>query len=172
MNELISLAREAISAHFENKEIKIPRGKFRERRGVFVTLTINNQLRGCIGFIEPIFFLNEAVIKAATAAAFSDPRFTPLTKEEFNKIKIEISILTKPELMKGDYTKQINIGTDGLIIEKGNYKGLLLPQVFTEFNANPEEALEMTCKKAGLEINTWEDSSVKVYKFQVEIIKE
>ena len=129
-------------------------------------------MRGCIGFIEPIFTLGQGIIEAARSAAFSDPRFPALQKDECKKVKIEISVLTEPKLMKGDYIKQIKIGTDGLIIEKGMHKGLLLPQVFTEYNADPKIALEMTCEKAGLSRDAWKDKSVKLYKFHAEIIKE
>lgn len=170
MNELIALARKAISTKFENK--KISTDKFKDKKGVFVTLTIDNELRGCIGFIEPIFPLGQGIIEAARSAAFSDPRFPALQEDEFKKVKIEISILTEPKLMKGDYIKQIKIGTDGLIIEKGMRRGLLLPQVFTEYNADPKTALEMTCEKAGLSKDEWKDKSAKLYKFSVEIIKE
>lgn len=173
MNELIELAREAISFHFENKKLKnILIANLKNKRGVFVTLTIDGNLRGCIGFVEPIYPLGQAIVEAARSAAFHDPRFPPLTKEEFVNVNIEISILTKPALIKGNYLESIKIGRDGLIIEKNQHKGLLLPQVFTEFNADSKMALEMTCEKAGLNRDAWRDKTIKVYKFQVEIIKE
>ena len=121
--ELIKLARSSINAYFSNAESKVSdkiKNKFNAKQGVFVTLTIDGELRGCIGFPEPILALYEAVIESARSAAFSDPRFSPLVKEELDKVHIEISVLSVPELIKvkkpEDYLKKIKIGSDGLII--------------------------------------------------------
>jgi len=143
---------------------------------VFVTLNIDGELRGCIGFPEPVLPLYEAVIESARSAAFSDPRFMPLSKEEFDKVHIELSVLTVPELIKvkksEDYLNKIKIGSDGLII-RGEYgSGLLLPQVFTEYKCNPKKALEMTCQKAGLSSDAWKDLKNKIFKFQAHIFEE
>lgn len=167
---LLKLARESIESKFTNKEIDIPEG-FHEKRGVFVTLTIDKKLRGCIGFIKPVHTIKESIISATKAAAFHDPRFPPLTEDELRKIKIEISLLTKPEIIEND-PKNIDIGKDGLIIAYGLNKGLLLPQVATENNMNQEEFLCQACLKAGLSPNAWKDKDCKVYKFQAEIFKE
>ena len=114
---LVKFARNSIASYFENKNIKML-DDFSDAQGVFVTLHSypDKQLRGCIGFPEPIFALKEAIFSAARAAAFSDPRFRPLEKNELNKVIVEISVLTKPELIKGDYLKNIKIGEDGLIV--------------------------------------------------------
>lgn len=170
--ELIKLARKSINSKFSNQEIKFDDNS--EKKGVFVTLHTypDNELRGCIGFIEPVYKLKEAISKAAILSAFSDPRFYPLRKEEIDKIIIEISVLTKPALIKNDYLKNIKIGEDGLIIEHKDYSGLLLPQVFTEHKCNAKKALEMTCNKAGLDTSAWKEKDCKVYKFQVQIFKE
>ena len=170
---LVKLARNSIFSFFENKEVKLPDG-FGDKQGVFVTLHTfpEKQLRGCIGFPEPIFILKEGVAKAARAAAFSDPRFNPLEKNELNKVIVEVSVLTKPELIKGDYLKNIKIGKDGLIVNCGGFSGLLLPQVFTEWKVDVKGALEMTCGKAGLPKNCWKDQNCKFYKFQSEIFIE
>ena len=148
---LISIAKESISSEFGNKEIGISdhiKERYSEKSGVFVTLTIDGELRGCIGFTEPMFPLWEAVANAARAAAFEDPRFPPLTEEEWKSkgFNAEVSVLTEPEELKGkpeSYPKQIEIGKHGLIVEKGHSKGLLLPQVFTEYRADAEKALEI-----------------------------
>jgi len=177
--DLIFLAKESISTYFNDKEVSVTddiKKKFSEESGAFVTLTIDEELRGCIGFTEAMFPLWETIVKTAQSAAFSDPRFKPLTDEEFKKIKIEVSVLTKPELIEvndvSDYEKEIEIGKHGLIVEKGMYKGLLLPQVFTEYNVNWEKALEMTCQKAGLSADAWKDSDCKIFRFSALIFNE
>lgn len=170
--ELLQLARDSIEFFFKDKEVKTE--KFKEKKGVFVTIYTNNKLRGCIGFIEPTTNLGMHVIKAAKLAAFQDPRFPPLKETE--KFRIEISVLTKPELIKETepekILEEIEIGKDGLIISYGNYNGLLLPQVATENNLSKEEFLEAVCNKAGLQGIAWKSGKCKLYKFQAEIFKE
>lgn len=178
--KLVMLARKSIRSHFYNEEVKISddiKKKFSEKQGAFVTLNMHGELRGCIGYPEPVLPLYEAIIEAAKSAAFHDPRFAPLTKNEFEEITIEISVLTKPEQIKvlksDDYLKCIKIGEDGLIAEGGFHnRGLLLPQVFTEYDADPEMALSMTCQKAGLSSDAWHNLDVKVFKFQAQIFSE
>lgn len=175
---LIKLARDSISSKLNNRKIQIEpevKSRFSENAGAFVTLTADCDLRGCIGFTEALFPLWETVEKAAAAAALEDPRFPPVAKEEFKTIKIEVSVLTKPELLKGkpgEYEKQIEIGKHGLIVESGYAKGLLLPQVFTEYGVNASEALDMTCQKAGIARNSWKSPQCRVYKFSAEIFTE
>ena len=177
--KLIKLARDAISSVFEAKQVEAEKylmEKFSKPQGVFVTLTIDKQLRGCIGFAEPVFPLYDAIVRVARSAAFEDPRFPRLQKQEFKNIEVEISVLTVPELIKGekpeDYLKKIKIGKDGLIIRSSFGSGLLLPQVFTRYDCNPKQALEMTCHKAGLSDDAWKDLHNKIYKFQAQIFKE
>lgn len=176
--ELITLARETIKNSLEDKRTKADESlkkKYNEKMGCFVTLTIGGKLRGCIGYPEPILPLYDAIIDSANNAAFSDPRFPALSKREFEKIEIEVSVLTVPELIKGEpssYPSQIKIGRDGLIIRGPYGSGLLLPQVFTEYNCNPEKALEMTCQKAMLDYDAWKDKKNKVYKFSAIIFSE
>jgi uncharacterized protein len=177
--ELISLAKDSINSYFQDIDFKVDqkiKDKFSKKQGVFVTLTINNTLRGCIGFVESVYPLYKAIIDAAKSAAFSDPRFNPLTKLEFSKIKIEISVLTIPSLIEvkgfSEYVDHITIGEDGLIIKSNYGSGLLLPQVFTEYKCNVTKALEMTCEKAMLPHDAWKDLDNKIYKFQAHIFKE
>ncbi|MBU0930290.1 MAG: AmmeMemoRadiSam system protein A [Nanoarchaeota archaeon] len=170
--ELLKLARNSIESFFDNKEIKTE--NFKEKKGVFVTLYTDNKVRGCIGFIEPNSSLGVHVIKAARLAAFQDPRFPPLKKNE--KFRIEISVLTKPELIKEKepekILKNIEINKDGLIISYKGYNGLLLPQVATENNLSKEEFLEAVCNKAGLQGISWKTGKCTLFKFQAEIFKE
>jgi len=189
---LIEIARKAIKTYFSKEDFNVD--EFNEKKGIFVTLYKKNELRGCIGYIKEIELnkgiveaarsaagcigyikeieLNKGIVEAARSAAFSDPRFNPLQEDELKDIRIEISLLTKPELLEGNYLKQIKIGRDGLIIESNFTSGLLLPQVFVEYNADIEEALEMTCEKAGLNRDAWKEKDIRVYKFRCEVYSE
>ena len=176
---LINLARRSIKAFFDKKEIKLKKAeeKFKEKQGVFVTLHIypEKQLRGCIGLPYPVLPLGNAIIEAAKSAAFNDPRFFPLAKSELDKIIIEISVLTVPELIKCkpvELPAKVRIGKDGLICSYGNYNGLLLPQVATEQRWNTKEFLEQTCVKAGLSPTTWLKPECHFYRFQAQIFSE
>ncbi len=173
--KLVKLARDTIKSSFENKEIKLEES---EKRGVFVTIHTHkdHQLRGCIGFPEPILPLNEAIIQASKSSAFSDPRFLPLRKEELDKVIIEVSILTLPELVKvekpEEYLEKIKVSRDGLIAEVENFRGLLLPQVPVEQKWNVEEFLNQVCLKAGLLEDTWKQDSCKLYSFRSQVFLE
>ncbi len=177
---LVKLAREAITVYLkEGRVIPIPETEdtvMHENRGVFVTLNKENCLRGCIGYPEPVMPLINAVVDAAISAAVRDPRFNCVTLEELETIELELSVLTKPELIHVDdpteYLDNIIIGEDGLIVESGPYRGLLLPQVATEWGWNKEEFLSNTCNKAGLSSECWLGRDVKIYKFSSEIFEE
>lgn len=177
---LIKFARKTIENALEGKETNIEKEiyeKYKEKSGVFVTLEKypSKELRGCIGYIEPVFPLIYAVKDAALNAAFNDPRFPPLEKEELDNITIEITILTKPQLIEDDpknYEKHIEIGVDGLIVERNFHRGLLLPQVPVEWGWNKKEFLMQTCLKAGLNPEAYKDKETKVYKFQGKIFSE
>ena len=151
----------------EIKEIEGELNKF--EAGVFVTLKIDKKLRGCIGFVEKRP-LGKAIKEAAKFSAFYDPRFNPLTKEEFENIKIEITLLSEPKEIKNkeiqNIIKEIEIGKHGLMIKSNEGSGLLLPQVAIQHNFNPIEFLEATCIKAGLSKNSWLKDDVKIFKFE------
>ena len=177
---LITLARNAVSAHFSHKQVKIDKKlaqDFNELAGVFVTLNKAGELRGCIGFPEPVYPLYEAVTKAAVSAAFSDPRFIPLDKDELSHVKFEVSVLTPPRLIEvrnpEDYLSKIKIGRDGLVVKGTFHSGLLLPQVAVEYKWNAKTFLEQTCAKAGLDRNSWTDfEQCRVYSFQGMVFSE
>lgn len=174
---LVKLARHSVETFFSKRIINMPEAdKFTEERGVFVTLNELEHLRGCIGFPEPVYPLKRAIIDAARAAAFKDPRFMQVTEDELSDISFEVSVLTKPQLMEvenpEEYLDKIEIGKHGLIIKNGFNSGLLLPQVFTEYKSTPKEALEMLCQKAGLDEDTWKDEDTKIYFFQAQIFEE
>jgi len=173
---LLRLARDALESSFKDSDPDTSKaGHLTQLRGCFVTLHKNNQLRGCIGFPKPIMPLYEQIIAASKAAAFDDPRFPSVNKDELKGLIIEISILTRPELIKvkdsEEYLKNVEIGRDGLIIQ-GKSSGLLLPQVATEYNFSPKQFLECVCEKAGMDKNAWKDTDNKIYKFHAEIFSE
>jgi AmmeMemoRadiSam system protein A len=170
---LLSLARNTISLKIDNKDSPQSRNfsKTLERlAGVFVTLNKNDQLCGCIGYVEGIKPLQTAVEEMAIAAAFNDPRFPPLEKEDMKDLDIEISILSPLEILAD--INNIEIGKHGLIIESGLHRGLLLPQVAVEYNWNNISFLEHTCQKAGLSVDAWKDESTKIQVFSAEIFSE
>lgn len=177
---LVELAREAIKTYLKDEkiiEVPVDTPKLlRESMGVFVTIHRKGQLRGCIGYPEPVKPLVNALIEISVSSATADPRFPPLSLDELDEVELEVSVLTKPELIevktpKG-YLNQIKIGEDGLIVEKGVYRGLLLPQVAVEWCWDVEEFLANTCMKAGLSPDCWFDEKTKIYKFQALIFHE
>ena len=181
---LVKLARKAITEYLKNtKKIRPPPEtpeKLKTKCGVFVTLNklINHKkdLRGCIGYPEPILPLVEATINSAVSSAVEDPRFPPVTLKELDKIVVEVSVLTPLQLVEvenpKDYPKKIKIGVDGLVVELGWNKGLLLPQVPVEWGWNEEEFLSNCCIKAGLPPDYWLLPQTKIYKFQAIIFEE
>ncbi len=174
---LIKLARDSIISFFSGKFLHMHESdKYIDKLGVFVTLNKYDQLRGCIGFPEPVYDLQRGIVEAARAAAFKDPRFPAVTESEMEDITVEVSVLTKPKLLEvedpKEYLDKIKIGKHGLIIRTGFQSGLLLPQVFTDYESTPQQALEMTCQKAGLNNDAWKDPESKIYTFSAQIFEE
>jgi len=177
--KLIKLAHDAISAYFEGKTLEVSeelQKEFKEEKGVFVSLYVKEELVGCIGFPEPIFPLWLAVRKAVIGAGFGDPRFPPLVKSQMRDLRVELSILTKPEVIEiknpKEYLKKIKIGRDGLMVKDEFGSGLLLPQVAVEWGWDAEEFLNQTCMKAGLDPDCWRNTKRNVYKFQGQVFTE
>ncbi|WP_407413734.1 TIGR00296 family protein [Methanobrevibacter sp.] len=178
-NYLVKIAKDSIKYYLENgKKLEKPADypiELDENLGVFVTLNKNFRLRGCIGYPEPIMPAIDATMEAAVSAAVNDPRFPEVSIIEFDDLDFEVTVLTKPEMIvvahPNQYFDEIEIGRDGLIIQKGFAKGLLLPQVATENKFDTEEFLEQTCMKAGISADSWMDESCDVYKFQGQIFK-
>lgn len=165
--ELLKLARQTIAQYLQKgkKEFaETENPKFREKRGVFVTLHRKGDLRGCIGHPLPMMPLYHAVIDNAIASATEDPRFSRVKAEELPEIDIEISILTVPQKVKGH--EDVVVGRDGIIISKGFYRGLLLPQVPVEQGWNLEEYISYGCRKAGLPPDEWREGGVEIETFQ------
>ena len=142
----------------------------KEKRGVFVTLKKRGQLRGCIGYIQAFLPLEQAVKEMALAAAFNDPRFPPLSRNEYKDISVEISVLSP--LRRIQKVDEIEVGKHGLYIMRGCNSGLLLPQVATEYGWDCLTFLEQTCYKAGLSCDAWKDENSAVFTFSADIIEE
>lgn len=176
---LLENARKAIELYVKEKKVHKIQAKnplLNKKVGIFVTLNTHpeKELRGCIGFIQPDSILKETLPQAAVAAATQDPRFSPLTEEELDKITAEISILSEPQLIKAtnpkEILKQIEPGKDGLILKKGNYSGLFLPQVWNML-PEKEQFLSNLCFKAGLmDPQAWKDA--QLFKFKVQAFEE
>ena len=181
---LIELARKAVEQYLKTRKYaKAPENtpkKLLQHCGVFVTInSITNgekQLRGCIGYPYPTNPLAEAVIDSAINSATQDPRFYPLSLSELDDVVFEVSVLTPPEPVEAkkpeEYVSKIKVGEDGLIVEKGIFKGLLLPQVPVEWEWCEEEFLCQCCIKAGLPPDTWLAKGTKIYKFKCVIAQE
>jgi hypothetical protein len=181
---LVELARKAVEEYLKSrKRISVPENiseKLLQPCGVFVTInTIRDgekELRGCIGYPYPTTPLVQAVIESAISSATQDPRFYPLSLSELDNVVFEISVLTPPQLIEvkkpSEYLPKIMVGKDGLIVEKGMFKGLLLPQVPVEWEWDEEEFLCQCCIKAGLPPDCWLLKDTKIYKFQAIIFEE
>jgi AmmeMemoRadiSam system protein A len=167
--QLKQLARQTIEGVLFDKD----KGEFepteimKEKRGAFVTIKKNDQLRGCIGYLKGVSPLHETIREMAIQAAFRDPRFGPLQQNEWKDIDIEISVLTP--LKKINDASEIEIGVHGLYIERGPYSGLLLPQVATEQHWDRTTFLENTCFKAGLSRDAWKSKDAVIYIFSADV---
>ena len=124
-------------------------------------------MRGCIGLIEAVKPLAETIQEMALSAAFCDPRFPPLTSQEFKDIALEISVLSPLQQIKN--VEEIQVGVHGLYIRQGPYRGLLLPQVATEYHWDRDTFLQQTCVKAGLPPMAWKDPETVISVFSADI---
>ncbi len=167
---LLRLAREAVLAKLagtpppaiaaELKAVLPPCG------GVFVSLYRHARLRGCVGRIRELPGLAEAVRECAVAAAIEDPRFTPMTPDESDGMRLEISVLSAPvSALPADVLP----GRHGLAIERGYHRGVLLPQVATKYQWTRERFLQETCVKAGLPADAWQDPQTRIEIFTAEV---
>jgi AmmeMemoRadiSam system protein A len=173
--ELLRIARRSIETVFEGyrfePDVASLDAELRRPSGAFVTLHERiGALRGCIGSIEPVAPLVHAVASNAFNAAFRDPRFLPVRKEEVPELHIEISVMS-PIIAVVDVA-EIEVGRDGLIIRRGPRAGLLLPQVATEYEWDRDTFLSQTCVKAGLPGDAWRSSDCRIERFSAEVFSE
>jgi AmmeMemoRadiSam system protein A len=170
---LLQVARDSIASHLQGKAATPAKGTspvLEELRGAFVSLHRRGQLRGCIGYIEAVKPLLQTVREMAPAAAFQDPRFRPLQADELADLEIEISVLTPLKLIKS--TEEIEVGQHGLYIVRGLKRGLLLPQVATQYHWDRQTFLEQTCNKAGLPGDAWKNPGTQIFIFRAEIFAD
>ncbi len=170
---LLESARNTIEQYVRYRkvpEVKPLTGPLAEKRGVFVTLHRRGELRGCIGYVEPVKPLYLATRDMAISAATEDPRFPPVRPEELSEIDIEITVLSP--LQRIYDPKSVVVGKHGLVVRKGFYSGLLLPQVPVEQGWSQKEFLEFTCRKAGLPPDAYKDKDTELYVFTGEVFGE
>jgi uncharacterized protein (TIGR00296 family) len=179
---LVKLARRTVEEYFRIKSEEsqeLPSRRLERPGAAFVTVEKYangvRSLRGCIGYIKPVKPLYLTVKEVALQAAFNDPRFPPIKKEEINNVTFEVSVLSEMEKAPTDREgrkKFVKIGRDGLMVAYGLFSGLLLPQVPVEYGWSVEEFLSETCVKAGLPWDCWFNSNVEVYRFRARIWRE
>lgn len=142
-------------------------GSLEEKSGAFVTIKNRGSLRGCIGYVRGYQPLYETVRQMAIHAAFNDPRFLPVAKDEWADCDFEISVLTP--MKKIERVDEIEVGVHGLYMEKGVHSGLLLPQVAAEYGWDRAQFLEHTCEKAGLPKDAWKSKDIDIYIFSADV---
>ena len=181
---LVRLARRTVEHYLKRGEKPpIPNNigeKLRRPGAAFVTIETyyapeRRELRGCIGYIAPVKPLVETVMDVALEAAFSDPRFEPLKEEELDSVTFEVTVLGPMELLPRnpkERPKSFRVGIHGLIVRKGFFQGILLPQVPVEYMWDEETFLAETCVKAGLPPHCWLDEETEFYKYTARIWRE
>ena len=174
--ELLKIARESIESRFENAELKVSEAikkKYSAKQACFVTLTINGELRGCIGSLEARQELWKDVAENAQHAAFDDSRFESLSENELKKVKIELSVLTIPRKIEYKTEKELKklIKNHGVIIKKGWNSATYLPQVWEDL-PDSDEFLSSLCAKAGLSDDAWKSLDLEVSIYDAVIVKE
>jgi AmmeMemoRadiSam system protein A len=167
---LLQLARESIAAELAKSRLSVtaPNPHLLEPRGAFTTLHLNGGLRGCIGFIEPLYPLWETIQQTSRAAAFQDPRFPPLTADELPYMQLELSIMS---LLRPISAEDVIVGVHGLLVSQDGHRGLLLPQVAPEWEWDRETFLSQTCVKAGLPPDAWQKGA-QLEAFTAEVFGE
>jgi len=167
---LLQLAHDAIAAALDKRDIDLapPSDHLAEHRGAFTTLHKNEGLRGCVGYVFPMYSLYRTIAETAVAAALNDTRFLPVGVEEVARLQVEISVLSPLQVIDPE---DVEVGKHGLLITYGNRRGLLLPQVPIEHHWDRETFLRQTCVKAGIPPDAWEHGA-KVEAFTAEVFRE
>lgn len=170
-----SLGQKVAEAETDSLNAALADDCFQSCYGTFVTLQIDGQLRGCIGNLTATEPITTGVRRNAINAAFHDPRFSPLTVKELDRVEIEVSILTEPRLLEfrdnADLLKKLRPNIDGVIIRKGHASATFLPQVWEQLS-QPREFLAHLCMKAGLSPDAWQNSEIEVSIYQVQYFEE
>jgi AmmeMemoRadiSam system protein A len=170
---LLKLARKTLEDHFIRgalPDFQTDCPELLEQKGAFVTLQKEGVLRGCIGQLDPDCELFKVVQQCALSAAFADSRFPPLQQKELDILDIEISVLTP--FHRVESIEEINVGKHGLYIVRDLHRGLLLPQVASQYGWDRVAFLEQTCHKAGLKESAWKDPQTFLYTFEADVFSE
>jgi AmmeMemoRadiSam system protein A len=170
---LLAIARHAIETYVRTGKAYVePREEMalNQRNGCFVTIKQRGQLRGCIGNFQSEHPLFREVAEMAIASATKDPRFYPMREEDLAGFELEVSVLSP--LRKIDSIQEIEVGRHGIYLEKGFYRGVLLPQVAVEHGWDRDTFLKQTCVKAGLPTNAWSADDAEIYVFSAQIFGE
>ncbi|PYR78819.1 MAG: hypothetical protein DMF86_04975 [Acidobacteria bacterium] len=166
---LVELARAAVEERVGRRPPAMAdAGDLPQASGAFVTLKRKGQLRGCIGTLECRRPLAEEVARCAISAARDDPRFEPVRASELDDLEVEVSVLGPLEQIDPGDPGAIVVGRHGLVVEQGQRRGLLLPQVAPEWGWDRLEFLAHTCRKAGLPPDAWQRGAL-VYRFEAEV---
>jgi len=168
---LLKTARSSIKSGQDNMKYAVPDipQDLDFKSGCFVSLHMRGRLRGCIGNFRDDINILKNVSEVAVQAAFSDPRFGPVSKDELGMCSIEISVLSP---MTKASAEEIEVGRDGIYITKGFQRGVLLPQVASEHGWDRETFLQQTCFKAGLPQDAWKAEDTVIYRFEAEVFSE
>jgi uncharacterized protein len=178
--DLVSRARAAVEAQVTGAASRggraasagaIAAADMPDASGAFVTIKRRGELRGCLGTLQCRRGLAEEVARCAADAASEDPRFPPVSKDELPELSLEVSVLGPLEPIDPAAPGAFEIGRHGLVVEQGSHRGLLLPQVATEWGWTPEQFLRQTCVKAGLPQDAWRHGA-GVYRFAAEVFGE
>jgi AmmeMemoRadiSam system protein A len=173
LRELLGVARRAIEARLAGRRFaEEPKDGWRgEPRGAFVTLWTRpaHELRGCVGYIEPVYSLVETVARAAVSAAVDDGRFPPVSGDELPGLSIDVSILSRLEPIRPE---EVVVGEHGLLLRHRGRSGLLLPQVPIEHGWDRDTFLDHTCLKAGLQPGAWREPGARLLGFTAVVVGE
>jgi hypothetical protein len=170
---LLEIARRTIETYVRSGRLYVePREEksLNVRSGCFVTIKQNGRLRGCIGNFQSEHPLFKEVAQMAVASASKDPRFYPMKEDDLADFSLEISVLSP--LKKVESIDEIEVGRHGIYLEKGYYRGVLLPQVATEYDWDRETFLKQTCVKAGLPTDAWKAEDAEIYIFSAQVFGE
>jgi AmmeMemoRadiSam system protein A len=169
---LVDLARRSVTAQVTGAGAPVmPALDLPDASGVFVTLTEHGELRGCLGTLQCRRGLAREVARSAADAARQDPRFPPVTAGELPDLSVEVSVLGPLEAIDPRDPDAITVGRHGLVAEQGSRRGLLLPQVATEWGWTTRQFLDHTCVKAGLPADAWEHGA-RISRFEAEVFGE
>lgn len=173
-DQLPELARQAISAELYGDALPMPRGEWGALAATFVTLTLDGKLRGCVGSLRAHRPLGEDVINNARAAAFHDPRFAPVGKEELARLTIEVSVLSPPYALpsgtRDEALAALTPGRDGVILETQQHRATFLPQVWAQL-PTPQEFMAQLLRKAGLPPDYWSED-IQLSRYTVSAFSE